>query len=411
MKIKFDWPIKFLRGAAPVLTVNSVTLGSKDSLIWADFNESISGINVTEGTALNFSAVWACNKVLAETVASLPLHIYERQGEGSIKAVNHPLYSLLHDTPNNLQTSFSFREQMQSYINLWGNAYAYIQTDKYYQPIGFEILHPSEVLPVVKTQLWYKVKDRKTLINARDMIHIYSMALNNDCWGVSPVLQAKEIIGNGLALQEFSNRFFGSGANMSGILQTDQVLKDDAYKRLKEGFETRYAGIDKAHKTAVLEQGLKYQRIGIEPEAAQFLESRRFSIEEIARWFRIPPHMIGDLSKSSFSNIEQQSIDFVTHSLRPHLVRWEQELNKKLFTTEDRKKYFISFNIEGLLRGDAQARAGLYQVLFNTSSITPNEIRSKENMNPIDGGDDVFVQMNMQKTKDLGNEKEGSKEL
>jgi HK97 family phage portal protein len=198
---------------------------------------------------------------------------------------------------------------------------------------------------------------------------------------------------------------------MSGILQTDQVLKDDAYKRLKEGFETRYAGIDKAHKTAVLEQGLKYQRIGIEPEAAQFLESRRFSIEEIARWFRIPPHMIGDLSKSSFSNIEQQSIDFVTHSLRPHLVRWEQELNKKLFTTEDRKKYFISFNIEGLLRGDAQARAGLYQVLFNTSSITPNEIRSKENMNPIDGGDDVFVQMNMQKTKDLGNEKEGSKEL
>ena len=144
--------------------------------------------------------------------------------------------------------------------------------------------------------------------------------------------------------------------------------------------------------------GLKYQRIGIEPEAAQFLESRRFSIEEIARWFRVPPHMIGDLSKSSFSNIEQQSIDFVIHTLRPWLVRWEHELNRKLLSVDERQKYFISFNIEGLLRGDAQARAQLYQVLFNTASITPNEIRGKENMNPIEGGDKTYVQLNMTDT-------------
>ena len=404
MIVKFEWPFKLLRSTP---SENTPGYTWNDDLIFADLDGmSASSVKVDQGSALNFSAVWACNKVISETVASLPLHIFEVSGLGSIKAINHPLYPVLHDSPNDFMTSFIFREQMQSYANLWGNAYAIISRDKNYSPASFDVIHPSNVTPVKKNLLWYKVKGIKTLVRAEDMIHVLSMALNNDYQGVSPVLQAKEVIGNGLALQEFSNRFFGSGANLSGILQTDQVLKEDAYKRLKEGFDARYSGIDKSHKTAILEQGLKYQRIGIEPEAAQFLESRRFSVEEIARWFRVPPHMIGDLSKSSFSNIEQQSIDFVTHTIRPWLIRWEQELNRKLFTTEERKKYFVSFNIEGLLRGDAQARAGLYQVLFNTSSITPNEIRGKENMQPIKGGDDVFVQLNMTKTKELGNDKD-----
>lgn len=411
MKIKFSWPFKLVRSEAQPVSLNTKGVTWTDDLIFAGLTPSVAGVTVNESTSLTFSAVWACNKVIAETIASLPLHIYENKGIGSEKAVNHPLDYLLHDAPNDFLTSFIFREQMQSYLNLWGNAYAYIKRDSDLNPISLEIFHPKDVTPVKKNLLWYSVKGLKNMINARDIIHVLSMSLNNDYVGISPILQAKEVIGNGLALQEFSNRFFGSGANMSGILQTDQVLTEPAYERLRKGFDARYSGIDKSHKVAVLEQGLKFQRISIEPEAAQFLESRKFSVEEIARWFRVPPHMIGDLSKSSFSNIEQQSIDFVTHTIRPWLVRWEQELNKKLLSEEERKKYFISFNIEGMLRGDAQARAALYQVLFNTSSITPNEIRSKENMNPIDGGDDVFVQMNMQKTKDLGNEKEGNKKL
>ena len=384
---------------------NTPTAVWQDKTIFADlWNDSLTGLTVTQDTALNVSAVWACNKVISEDLASLPLHVYERTDKGSIKAVNHPIYQLLHDAPNEFMTPVVFHELMQTYANLWGNAYAYIERDNQYRPIGLEVFHPKDVSPVKKTKLWYKVNGFKNMIKADDMIHILAIPVANDFKGISPIIAAKEVIGGGLALQEFANRFFGSGANMSGTLSTDQKLSPEAITRLKDGFDSRYSGIDHSHKVAVLEQGLKFQRIGIEPEAAQFLESRRFSVEEIARWFRIPPHMIADLSKSSFSNIEQQSMNYVIYTLRSWLVRWEQEYNRKLFTTEERKKYYVQFNIDGLLRGDAASRAALYQSLYNISAISPNEIRAKENMNPYDGGDGYFTQLNMSNVKDKKDE-------
>lgn len=399
MKITDIWPLTFFR------TVGENTPGMtfKEAMIWGDlWTESLTGLTVNQDTALNISAVWACNKVLAEDIASLPLHVYQRTDSGAIKAVDHPIYQLLHDSPNEFQTPIVFHEQMQTYVNLWGNAFAIIKRDQNYIPNSFEVIHPKDVTIIKKNKVWYKVEGYKNLIQSENMIHILAIAIKNDYKGISPILAAKEVLGGGLALQEFANRFFGSGANLSGTLSTDQKLTDDAIKRLREGFDARYAGIDKAHKTAVLEQGLKFQRIGIEPEAAQFLESRRFSVEEIARWFRVPPHMIADLSKSSFSNIEQQSMNYVIYTLRSWLVRWEQEYNRKLFTTEERKKYFVQFNIDGLLRGDAAARAALYQSLYNISAISPNEIRAKENMNPYEGGDEYFRQLNMANIKDNG---------
>jgi HK97 family phage portal protein len=228
------------------------------------------------------------------------------------------------------------------------------------------------------------------------MLHIPAMILDPERpIGVSPILQASEVFGGNLALQKFANKFFGSGANLSGILQTDQVLTKDAMERLRDSFVSKYAGIDKSHKIAVLEQGMKYTRIGIEPEAAQFLESRKFSVQEIARWFRVPPHMLADLDRATFSNIEHQSIEFVMHTLRPWLVRWEQELNRKLFTVSSRQKYFIEFNIEGMLRGDAVARADFYNKLWNMGAISQNEIRTKENLPPIPEGNKYYVPLNM----------------
>jgi HK97 family phage portal protein len=377
-------------------TVNTQGYSYLDKTIFADlWNDSLAGVTINQDIALNISSVWACNKVLSEDIAALPLHVYERTDKGAVKATNHPIYNLLHDSPNEFMTPVVFHELMQTYVNLWGNAYAIINRDSNYKPVSFEVLHPKDVMPVKKTKLWYSVAGYKNLVRADDMIHILAIAIKNDYKGISPIIAAKEVLGGGLALQEFANRFFGSGANLSGTLSTDQKLTPEAFKRLADGFDARYAGIDKAHKTAVLEQGLKFQRIGIEPEAAQFLESRRFSVEEIARWFRIPPHMIADLSKSSFSNIEQQSMNYVIYTLRSWLVRWEQEYNRKLFTTEERKKYFVQFNIDGLLRGDAAARAALYQALYNMGAINANEIREKENMNPYEGGDTYRVQLNL----------------
>ena len=377
-------------------TKQTPTFVWNDANIWADlWNDSLSGVSINQDSALNISAVWSCNKVLSEDIGSLPIHVFERTSSGSVKAVNHPIYNLLHNSPNDFQTPIVFHEQMQTYVNLWGNAYAIINRDKDFIPVDLEVVHPKDVTPVKKNKLWYKVEGYKNLIQADNMIHILGIAIKNDYKGISPIIAAKEVLGGGLALQEFANRFFGSGANLSGTLSTDQKLTKEAIDRLREGFDARYAGIDKAHKTAVLEQGLKFQRIGIEPEAAQFLESRRFSVEEIARWFRVPPHMIADLSKSSFSNIEQQSMNYVIYTLRSWLVRWEQEYNRKLFTSEERKKYFVQFNIDGLLRGDTNARAALYQSLFNMASISANEIREKENMNPYEGGDKKYIQMNL----------------
>jgi len=367
--------------------------------IWSElFTIGVSGMTVNQNTALNLSAVYAANKILSEDVAALPAKVYTRSGKNLSVADNHPVHNLLHFQPNQLMTPFTFFETLQTYLDLWGNAYAKIKRDSNNIPVELIIIHPDEVKPKISStgRLWYNIKGEKTATNESNMLHFVAFLDPGDHYrGLSPIMQAKEVIGNGLAMQEFSNKFFGSGANMSGILSTDQTMTPEAVDRLKKSFDLKYSGIDKSHKTVVLEQGLKYQRIGIEPEAAQFLQSRRFGIEEIARWYRIPPHMLADLERATFSNIEHQTMAYVRQTLVPWLVRYEQEFNRKLFSPSERNSFFVKFNVEGLLRGDSQTRVENYSKLFNIGAISQNEIREKENMNPIEGGDKYYVPVNM----------------
>jgi HK97 family phage portal protein len=368
--------------------------------IWDIFDDNKANVTVSSATILNLSAVWACNRVLSESIASPPIHVYDSTQGGIAK--NHPIDILLHNSVNEFLTSFSFREIMQTYLNLWGNAYAHIKRDTNGQIKGLEVIHPEKVTIKVKNQVWYDINGRANLINARDMIHIPAIILDPDSYkGVSPILYGKEMFANGLSLQQFANTFFGNNTNLGGLLTTEQALKPETLKRLADSWNRQWQGIKNSNKTGVLEQGLKYQRIGIEPEAAQFLGSREFAVEEIARWFRVPPHMIADLRRATFSNIEHQSIQFVTHTLLPWVQRWEQELNRKLFSEEGQKRYYIKFNLEGFLRGDGIARSEYYTKMFNMGSISQNEIRQKEELPPIEGGDRYYVPMNMTDSKNI----------
>jgi len=362
--------------------------------IWGVFDDNSANITVSQSTALNLSAVSSCNRVISESIASPPVHVYDRQ-TGEI-AINHPVYKLLHNQANQFLTSFAFREIMQTYLNLWGNAYARIVRNSAGYPVEFEVFHPKDVEVMMKTQLWYDVKDRKTSINARDMIHIPAIILDPaEYKGVSPILMGKEVMANGLALQIFSNTFFGNNTNLGGLLTTDQMLKPETAKRLQDSWNSQWKGVKNSNKVAVLEQGLKFSRVGIDPEAAQFLGSREFAIEEIARWFRVPPHMSADLRRATFSNIEHLSIQFVTHTLLPWVQRWEQELNRKLFATESEQRYYIKFNLEGFLRGDGAARSNYYRTMWNIGAMSQNEIREKEEMPPIENGNKYYVPVNM----------------
>lgn len=351
-------------------------------------------INVNDTTAMQHSAVWSCVKVLSETIAALPLHVYEKTGASRFVNNNHPVDFLLANEPNRWMTSFTFRETMQTQLCLHGNGYAYIERNGGNQPIALHWLKKDDVDVVTyKNDIHYRVRNRG-IVQIEDMIHIPALTLDGII-GLSPIAAARENIQLGLATQKFGYNFFKNGANLNGYITVPEVLTDEAYERLKSSWDSRYTGNNKNSQTAILEQGSKYERMGIPPEDAQFLQTRKFQINEIARIFRVPPHMIGDLEKATFSNIEHQAIEFVTHTITPWLVRWEQELNRKLFAQHERGKMYVKFNTNALLRGDAKARGDFYARLFNVGAISQNDIRSLEDMNAVEGGDRYFVPLNM----------------
>ena len=365
--------------------------------------QTISGTSVNEETALRLSTVWACIRVISESVASLPLEIYKKNKDGT-KSIQtkHPLYNLLHSTPNNLMTSFSFRDTIQTQLLLYGNAFVHIERNKAERPISLNILDPKKIqIKIVHGELYYHVQqgggNQDKVYNQEEVLHLLGMS-HNGLVGKSPIECARENLGLSMASLEYGAAFFGNGASLSGVLEHPNSLSKEASERLAYSWNQKFQGPQQAHKTAVLEEGMKYKELGIPPAQAQFLETRRFQTEEIARNFRCPPHMIGDLSRASFSNIEQQSIDFVVHTLRPWLVRWEQELNRKLFKESEKGKFFFKYTIEGLLRGDTKTRSDFYKDLFNIGVLSPNDIRQLENLNPVDGGDTYYVPLNLAPT-------------
>lgn len=369
---------------------------------------STSGKRVNERSAMQMTAVYSCVRILSEAVAGLPLHLYQYTDKSSKeKAVENPLYFLLHDEPNTEMTSFVFRETLMTHLLLWGNAYSQIIRNGKGEVMGLYPLMPDRmtVNRDEKGRLYYEymvssgdaktLKDGTVRLSPYDVLHIPGLGFDG-LVGYSPIAMAKNAIGLAIAAEEYGSKFYANGATPSGILEYPGTVKEP--DKVRESWNAGFGGSSNAHKIAVLEEGMKYTPISISPNEAQFLETRKFQINEIARIFRVPPHMVGDLEKSSFSNIEQQSLEFVKYTLEPWLVRWEQAMQRALIPQDDKSKYFIKFNVDGLLCGDYQSRMQGYATARQNGWMSANDIRELENLDRIpaeDGGDLYLINGNM----------------
>ena len=367
-----------------------------------------SGKVVTERSAMQMTAVYSCVRILAEAVAGLPLHLYRyRDDGGKEKAIDHPLYLLLHDEPNPEMSSFVFRETLMTHLLLWGNAYAQIIRNGKGEVVALYPLMPNKmsVDRDADGRLYYTyqrsseeapiAEGSKVILSPKDVLHIPGLGFDG-LVGYSPIAMAKNAIGLAIATEEYGSKFFANGATPSGILEYPGTVKDP--EKVRDSWTRGFSGSGNAHKVAVLEEGMKYTPISISPEQAQFLETRKFQINEIARIFRVPPHMVGDLDKSSFSNIEQQSLEFVKYTLDPWVVRWEQSIQRTLLQDEEKTRYFVKFNLEGLLRGDYQSRMNGYATARQNGWMSANDIRELENLDripPESGGDLYLINGNM----------------
>ena len=374
-----------------------------------------SGKAVTERSAMQMTAVYSCVRILSEAVAGLPLHLYKyTDSGGKAMALDHSLYRLLHDEPNPEMSSFVFRETLMTHLLLWGNAYAQIIRNGKNEIVALYPLMPNK-MSVDRDEngrLYYtyyrgsdeaiKNKEFAVTLQPSDVLHIPGLGFDG-LVGYSPIAMAKNAIGMAIACEEYGAKFFANGAAPGGVLEHPGTIKDP--QRVRESWQSTFGGSGNANKIAVLEEGMKYTPIGISPEQAQFLETRKFQINEIARIFRVPPHMVGDLEKSSFSNIEQQSLEFVKYTLDPWVIRWEQSIQRSLLNSEEKKKYFAKFNVEGLLRGDYQSRMNGYAIGRQNGWMSANDIRELENLDLIpaeDGGDLYLINGNMLPLKNAG---------
>ena len=376
---------------------------------------STSGKAVTEQTAMQMTAVYSCVRILAEAVAGLPLHLYKyTDNGGKEKAIDHPLYRLLHDEPNPEMSSFVFRETLMTHLLLWGNAYAQVIRNGKGEVVALYPLMPNRMAVDRDTEghLYYtyyrgddeaiKNKEYAVTLAPRDVLHIPGLGFDG-LVGYSPIAMAKNAIGMAIACEEFGAKFFANGAAPSGVLEHPGTIKDPS--RVRDAWQSQFGGSSNSGKVAVLEEGMKYTPISISPEQAQFLETRKFQINEIARIFRVPPHMVGDLEKSSFSNIEQQSLEFVKYTLDPWVIRWEQSIHRALLSQDEKSVYFVKFNLEGLLRGDYQSRMNGYAIGRQNGWMSANDIRELENLDRIpaeEGGDLYLINGNMLPLKDAG---------
>lgn len=379
------------------------------------FGLSTSGNRVNNQTAMRTTAVYACVRILSEAIASIPLNFYRYTSDGGKeKYLAHPLYYLLHDEPNPEMTSFVFRETLMGHLLLWGNAYAQIIRNGKGQVLALYPLLPDRMqvdrdsagrLVYTYTRYRDEAGSRREFETIKlfkeDVLHIPGLGFDG-LIGYSPIAMAKNAIGMSMAAEDYGATFFANGATPGGILEHPGIVKDP--ERLRESWHAQFSGKN-SHNIAVLEEGMTFKPMSIPPNEAQFLETRKFQIDEIARIFRVPPHMVGDLEKSSFSNIEQQSLEFVKYTLNPWVARWEQSLAHALLLPGEKTKYVVKFNVDGLLRGDYQSRMNGYAIGRQNGWLSANDIRELENMNRIpaeEGGDEYLINGNMTKMKDAG---------
>ena len=358
------------------------------------------GLIVTPETSMQVAAVWSAIRLLAESVGILPLFIYRRvQAGGKERDPNHPLFNLLHATPNVFQTIYEFKEMMQIHVLLRGNAYAEIIPTGGRGVSQLIPLHPDRVRPFHapdgRRAYEFTPLDGPTrILLQNEVLHI--MGLSSDgLKGLNPIEHHRRSIGLSIGAEKYGARFFKNDAKPGVILEHPGRLTTEGRQNLRESWERMHRGVDRAHKTAILEEGLKAREMGMNPQDAQFLETRKFQVTDIARIFRVPPHMIGDLEKATFSNIEEQSLEFVVYNLTPWLVRWEQAVMRDLFAIEDRKTHLAEFLVDALLRGDIEGRFKAYAIARQWGWLSANDIRAIENLNPIKGGNIYLVPLNM----------------
>ena len=371
-----------------------------------NLGQSLAGKPVTERTAMQMTAVYACVRILAESIACLPLHLYRYTDAGSKeKALDHPLYTLLHDEPNPEMTSFVFREVLMTHLLLWGNAYAQVIRNGKGEVTALYPLLPNRMTVDRDEhgQLFYRyqrgsdeatsnspAKRETVVLMPSDVLHIPGLGFDG-LVGYSPIAMSKNAIGLAIAAEEYGSKFFANGATPAGILETPTLIKD--ISKLRDSWNEAYGGSRNAGKVAILEQGVTFKPISMSPQDSQLLETRKYQLDEIARIFRIPPHMIGDLERATFSNIENQSREFVTYTLDPWVCRIEQSLTRALLMPSEKGRLFVKFNVDGLLRGDYKSRMEGYAIARQNGWMSANDIRELENLNRIspDAGGDLYL--------------------
>lgn len=370
---------------------------SESENVWVlTANETSSGIHVTDDSAMRTGAVFSCVKVLSEDVSSLPCITYKRRNKaGKDRARDFGLYRLLRTKPNRYQNAQQFWEMAMVHLAMRGNFVAQKLRNRRLELSELYPLHPDRVKPdweenektgeETLSYIYTPPKGAKRRFRPDELFHVRGLATHG-VWGMSPIEQAKEAIGLAKAAEIYGAKYFNNAVRPSGVLEHPQKLGDKAADRIRDQWNTVYSGVENAHKVIVLEEGMSWKQMGLTNEQAQFLESRKFQRSEIASWFRVPPHMIGDLERATYSNIEHQSLEYVMHTLRPWLIRIEQAVLTQLIDEEDQEDYFVEFLVDALLRGDTKTRMESYAIGRNMGLYSIDELRSKENENPLPNG-------------------------
>lgn len=370
---------------------------------------SSSGVQINDDSALGVNSVYACCRTLSGTIASLPIQYFSKHQDGSVLPVSgRPEINLFDLEPSLMYSPFTFLQTLQLHVMLRGNGYALIHRDEFGQPLELEIIEPSCIEPFRhERKIWYDIKtdDIDGVFPSSDVIHLKNMS-KNGVMGLSPIQAAREDIGISIAAKKYAGATMRNGSAVKGLLETDKTLKTEQVQQVRESFQAIMAGPDNAGNIPVLQDGMKFRAISLSPADSKFIEMSKMTVGDIARLYGIPPHKIGDLERATFSNIEAQAIEFVTDCVRPLVKMWEHELNRKLVPVSKRGKYFFKFNLEGLLRGDSQARAKFFTSMFQIGIFSVNEIRALEGLNKIPNGDRHYVQLNMADVGDLPEDKE-----
>lgn len=383
---------------SPEVTLN-------DWSVFGDQIESISGESVSVESSMRLSAVYSCIGVLSRSMGQLPMHVMRKENGKIKRATDHPLYYLLHDEPNPFQTSYDWRETSMVHVNGWGNGQSVIHRSRKGEVTQLELIHPTatELVKLSNGNYTHTIADDNgyRTVPLYDMLHIKAIG---SCGkrGKSPILQCRESFAMGQAVQKYGNKFFGGGGRPTAIVSSKGALNKSSWELLQSAWKkAKNALRNEDNTTLLMPAELKYDQLTIAPEDAQFLETRKFSRSEINGLYNVPAHMTNDLEKATFSNISEQAISFVRHTMVPWVIKWEQELNRKLFTTAERNAgYYIKLNLNGLLRGTATQRSEFYTKAIRDGWMSRNEVRAMEEMNEVDGLSEFILSADLQPKED-----------